>query len=116
MAENMYPMMKDAVKKFQEVDMKGSPILTVMTFETVASEQQRSQAQQQPAQEEQNISSIGGLLGGFGRKMGRKKQSEEPQTQPGRARLMTTTTELLSATENVDDADVSISPEFKERN
>ena len=115
MAENMYPMMKDAVKKFQEVDMKGSPILTVMTFETVASEEQRRQAQQQPAQEEQNIGSIGGLLGGLGRKMARKKESEEQPSQPGRAKLMTTTSELLSATASVSDADVSISPEFKER-
>ncbi len=115
MAENMYPMMKDAVRKFQEVDLQGSPILTVMTFETVASEEQRRQAQQQPAQEEQNIGSIGGLLGGLGRKMARKKQSEEEQSQPGRATLMTTTSELLSVTASVGDTDVSISPEFKER-
>jgi hypothetical protein len=115
MVENMYPMMKDAVQKFREVDLKGSPILTVMAFETVAGEEQRRQAQQQPAQEEQNIGSIGGLLGGLGRKMARKKESEEQPAKLGRAKLMTTTSELLSATANVSDADVSLSPEFKER-
>jgi hypothetical protein len=115
MVENMYPMMKDAVRKFREVDMKGSPILTVMTFEAVSSEEQRRQAQQQPAQEEQNIGSIGGLLGGLGRKMARKKESEAQPAQPGRAKLMITTSELLSATTNVSDNDVSIPPEFKER-
>jgi hypothetical protein len=47
--------------------------------------------------------------------MARKKQTEEEQTQPGHAKLMTTTSELLSATENVSDSDVTISPEFKER-
>jgi hypothetical protein len=47
--------------------------------------------------------------------MARKKESEEQPAQPGRAKLMTTTSELLSATANVSDADVSISPEFKER-
>jgi cell division protein FtsN len=116
MVSNMYPMMKDAVRKMQEVDMTGSPILTVMTFETVAGEEQRQQAQQQQqAEKEQNIGSLGGLLGGLGRKMARKQPSEEEQTQPGRAKLMTTTSELLSATENVSDGDVTISPEFKER-
>ena len=116
MLSNMYPMMKEAAQKMQEVDMKGSPILTVMTFETVAGEEQRRQAQQQQqAEKEQNIGSLGGLLGGLGKKMARKKQTEEEQTQPGRAKLMTTTSELLSATENVSDGDVTISPEFKER-
>jgi hypothetical protein len=116
MVSSMYPMMKDAVQKFQEVDMKGSSILTVMTFETVAGEEQRQQArQQQQAEKEQNIGSLGGLLGGLGKKMARKKQSEEEQTQPGRAKLMTTTSELLSAAENVSDGDVAIGPDFKER-
>jgi hypothetical protein len=73
MVSSMYPMMKDAVQKFQEVDMKGSSILTVMTFETVAGEEQRQQArQQQQAEKEQNIGSLGGLLGGLGKKMARK--------------------------------------------
>ncbi|HUG80365.1 MAG TPA: hypothetical protein VML01_01795 [Bryobacterales bacterium] len=114
--EGMYPMMKDAIQKFQEVDMKGSPILTVMTFQAVAGEEQRQQAQQQQqVEKEQNIGSLGGLIGGLGRRAVRKKPSEEEQAQPGRATLMTTTSELLSFTENVSDSDMTIDPAFRER-
>jgi hypothetical protein len=119
MMQKMYPMVGEAIKKFQSesADMSGTAIQTVMKIETVPSPEQRAQMAQQPQdqQEESTPTSIGGLLGGFGRKMGRKAAPKQDANPDGRAALMTTTSETLSISTNVGEGDVTIPADFKER-
>jgi hypothetical protein len=97
--------------------MSGTAMLTVMKIETVPSPEQRAQVAQQPAKEDDSApTSIGGLLGGFGRKMGKKAAPEEQASPDGRSTLMTTTSEILSISTSVADGDVAIPANFKERN
>lgn len=117
MMQKMYPMVEEAIQKFQSesADMSGTPVLTVMKIETVPNPEQRAQVEQAQKEDDSTPTSIGGLLGGFGRKMGRKS-AEKESSPDGRSTLMTTTTEMLSISTNVGDADVSIPAGFKERN
>ncbi|MEX2301658.1 MAG: hypothetical protein WD733_12015 [Bryobacterales bacterium] len=118
MMQKMYPMVGEAMKKFQSesADMSGTAMLTVMKIE-VPSPEQRAQVDQQPAKEDDSVpTSIGGLLGGFGRKMGKKSAPEKDASPDGRSTLMTTTSEILSISTNVADGDVAIPANFKERN
>jgi hypothetical protein len=119
MMQKMYPMVEKAMSKFQSesADMSGTAMLTVMKIETVPNPQQRAQAAQQPQKEDDSTpTSIGGLLGGFGRKMGRKSAPEKEASPDGRSTLMTTTTEFLSISTSVADSDVTVPANFKERN
>jgi hypothetical protein len=119
MMQKMYPMVGEAMKKFQSesADMSGTAMLTVMKIETVPSPEQRAQVAQQPAKEDDSApTSIGGLLGGFGRKMGKKAAPEQQASPDGRSTLMTTTSEILSISTSVADGDVAIPANFKERN
>ena len=58
------------------------------------------------------VLSIGGLLGGLGKKVA-PKPSEPDTSKPGT--LMSTTNELLSVSTTVSSADVSIPAGFKEK-
>ena len=119
MMQKMYPMVEKAIAKFQSesTDMSGAAIQTVMKIETVPNPEQRAQMAQQPQQQEEESTptSIGGLLGGFGRKMGKKAAPKQESSPDGRATLMTTTTEMLSISTSVGDGDVTIPANFKER-
>lgn len=121
MMQKMYPMVEKALAKYrsESADMSGTAIQTVMQIETVPDPEQRAQMTEQPPQnqeEESTPTSIGGLLGGFGRKMGKKAAPKQEPNPGGRAALMTTTTEVLSVSTSVADGDVSIPAGFKERN
>ena len=119
MMQKMYPMVEKAIAKFQSesADMSGTAIQTVMKIETVPNPEQRAQMAQPPQeQEESTPTSIGGLLGGFGRKLGKKAAPKQEASPDGRGTLMTTTTEVLSVSTSVGDGDVTIPPGFKERN
>lgn len=120
MMQKMYPMVEKAMEKFQSesADMSGTSIQTVMKIETVPGAEQRAQVAQQPREQEEESTptSIGGLLGGFGRKMGRKAAPKQEASPDGRATLMTTTTEMLSISTSVADGDITIPANFKERN
>jgi hypothetical protein len=123
----MYPMMKDAIGKFQaeNVNMDGTPILTVMSMESVAGpEQMQRQQQQQKSQASDssttNITSVGGLLGGLGRRAVRKRAEQQQQKQqenatPGRATIMTMNHELVKVLTDVTAADVAIPAGFKQK-
>jgi hypothetical protein len=119
MMQKMYPMVEKAITKFQSesAGMSGTAIQTVMKIETVPNPEQRAQMAQQPQeqQEEATPTSIGGLLGGFGRKMGKKAAPKQEASADGRGTLMTTTTETLSISTSVGDGDVAIPADFKER-
>ncbi len=131
-ATAMYPMMKDAIGKFnaENVNMDGTPVLTSMTMESVASPEQIAQQQQQQQQQstaqkndtqETNVpTSIGGLLGGLGRRAVRNRTQQQQQQQqetntPGRATVMTMNHELIHVATSVSAGDLAVPGGFKEK-
>lgn len=116
----MYPALKDAMAKFQAESgkMNGIAVATTSTFEAVASAEQLAQQQQSQADapKEDAPRGVGGLVGGFGRRMMRRKNDEEAKpaaSAPGRTLIMTTTTEYLTVSPSATDGDVSIPAGFK---
>lgn len=118
MATAMYPGMKDMLGKVQteNINMEGAQILMEMTAESVQSAAQMSQAPKQDNESSGGISSIGGLGGMLGRRIGRKKEAEGDANKPAnRSTIFTTNHELLKISTGVSDADVSIPASFKEK-
>ncbi|OFV99621.1 MAG: hypothetical protein A3H28_14455 [Acidobacteria bacterium RIFCSPLOWO2_02_FULL_61_28] len=125
----MYPYMKDAMAKFQaeSVNMDGTTVLTSTTMEAVASREQaaQQQAQQQPPERESSssrIPSMGGILGGLGRRAARRGSDDKQEapsgapasgSSPGRATIMTMNNELVKVSPDVTDADLAIPAGFK---
>ncbi len=125
-AAAMYPMLTQAIGKFnvENVNMDGTAIETVMTTEAVASaEELQKQQQQQSAQKNDDSSSVptsvGGLIGGLGRRAIRnrqqKQQQEQANTPPGRSTIMTMHHEVLNVATDASAADVAIPAGFKEK-
>ena len=128
-ASAMYPMMKDAIGKFntENVNMDGTSVLTSMTMESVASPEQMAQQQQQQQQQQstaqtndtQNVpTSIGGLIGGLGRRAVRNRTQQQPQPEnnaPGHTTVMTMNHELINVATAVSAGDLAIPSGFKER-
>lgn len=126
-AAAMYPMMTDAFGKFnaENVNMDGTAILTSTTMESVASPEQQQQQQQASAQKSDDSNttnvptSVGGLLGGLGRRAVRNKAQQQQQQQnsgtPGRATIMTMNHEVVSVTPGVNGSDVAVPAGFKEK-
>ncbi|HQZ40728.1 MAG TPA: hypothetical protein PLH72_16985 [Vicinamibacterales bacterium] len=115
----MYPMMKDAMAKFQAEGQKlsGTALATEMRFQLAAPPQEAgdraSTDDQQPAP-----TSVGGLLGGIGRRMARKKADEkkdDPAAKPGRTTVMTTIAETLQVGSSVASADVAVPSGFTQK-
>jgi hypothetical protein len=101
------PTFAKAMKEFSKkrTTFEGDAIRTTLTFETVA-------APGQQAEEEQ--SSGGGLVGGLlNRAMKKRQESKGEASQPGRAKLFDSTTELLSASK--DAGDVAVPAGFKQK-
>jgi len=112
----MYPMMKDAMARFQAEGQKlsGTALATDMKFQLAAPPQ--SAEEQKKADSEPAPTSVGGLLGGIGRRMARKKAEDkpaDPNAVPGRVTVMTTTTETLQLATSVADTDVALPAGFK---
>jgi hypothetical protein len=106
----MYPGMQDAIARMgkESGKLSGTPLLTVMTFQMVKSEQQMTAEKDQEGGSAPPTG-LGGLMGGLGRKMAKKK--EEPQAAGGaanRATILTMTTELLNVATAVAAADVAL--------
>ncbi len=109
----MYPQMKDAMTKMAEEGKKldGTPLLTEMVFQIAAPPGQESQTESQRSQPPPP--GVGGLLGGLMRKRGGGGDANAPAAggapaTPGRATIMTTTTETLQITPSATDADVAL--------
>jgi hypothetical protein len=80
-----------------------------------ADDQKQAEAQKK---EEPPPTSVGGLLGGIGRRMARKKPDEkqnDPNAVAGRATVLTTTAETLQVATSVADADVALPAGFKQQ-
>ena len=115
-AMGMYPGLKEAMGKLEveKVNMEGTPVLTVIRADAVGNPNQTAQAP--PAQQNKQVEipkSLGGLLGGLGRKAASKDDNKADSSKP--ASFMTINEELLSVATSVNEADVSIPPAFKEK-
>jgi hypothetical protein len=114
-----HPMLKDGLARMAEQSrkMEGTPILTVMTMDAVKSAEQMAAEQSQKTEESRPspAGGVGGLIGGFGRRMAQRKvegnKSDTPQT---RATFMTITNERLSIATSASANDVAIPAGFKE--
>jgi hypothetical protein len=113
----LYPMMKDAIGRMNVEGQKldGTAILTTITMESVKSaEQVAADAKKSEAESKPNVSGgVGGLIGGFGKKMAAKKMGGDEAAKP-RATFMTGTTEVLKVVTDVSAADVAVPAGFKE--
>ncbi|MGE3510353.1 MAG: hypothetical protein AB7N65_15895 [Vicinamibacterales bacterium] len=116
-----HPQLKQGLARMAEESKKleGTAILTTTTMEVVKSAEQLAQEQQAApgAGEDKSAppTSVGGLLGGLGRRMARNKDKEKDAGGPQpRVAFMTITTERLSITPNASAADVAIPAGFKE--
>jgi len=119
----MYPGLKEGMGKLQaeKVNMDGTSVLTVIRMQVTGGADQNSQNTQAPPAQQNKQSeiprSLGGLLGGLGRKAASKDDNNKAADKGGdkTASLMTINDELLSVTTTVADADVSIPTGFKEK-
>jgi hypothetical protein len=119
----MYPMLKDAMERMQKenVNLNGTPVLTVVRAEAAAPPDQAGSSAQAQPQEEKAPESVGGLGGMLARRMMKRNKEKEqqqaaaPPSAPGRATIFTMTNEILKVTPSVSDADVSIPAGFKQK-
>lgn len=100
----IYPMVKQAMDRMatEKVNLRGTPLETVMTFEAVKSAQQMSQPEES--------GSGGGLSGMLARKM-IKRGEEKP-----RATILTITNQTLEVTAAVAPGELDIPAGFKQKN
>lgn len=119
----MYPMMQEAIARMrtENVKMDGTAVQTTTTIDAVQSAEEVAAAQKEQQQGSQSGGSnaptgVGGLIGGLGRRMANRGNSNTaaPPAAPGRATFMTMTNEVLGVTTTVSDADLAIPAGFKE--
>ena len=113
-AAALYPMMAPAIAKMRAegVKMDGTPVMTVLTFEAVQSAEQA--AAEQKESKPSASGGLGGIAGGLMRRATQKKSAESDQNQKGRARVMSSTTEILKVVTDVSASDVAVPAGFKE--
>lgn len=118
----MYPQIKPAMEKMaaEARKLQGTPILTVTTVDAVRSaEQMAAEAKGGDSASSGGGSaptSVGGLIGGFGRRMANRNKEKEDAATAGpknRANIMTTTSEVLKVATSVAAEDVSLPAGFK---
>ena len=122
-AAAMYPMLGDAIGKFnaENVNMNGTAILISTVMESVPSPEQAQQ--QQSTQQADNSSSgiptsVGGLIGGLGRRAVRNKtqQQQKDAGSPARATIMTMNHEVIKVATDVSAAELALPAGFKSKN
>jgi hypothetical protein len=114
-----HPMLKEGLARMAEESrkMEGTAILTITTMDAVKSAEQMAAQQSQKAEEPSPDASggVGGLIGGFGRRMAKKKASGGDDPAPkAQATFMTITHERLSVSTAVAGSDLAIPAGFKE--
>jgi hypothetical protein len=105
----MYPGLQKALARMQAEGSKmdGTPLESVMTFQSVKSPEQMEQSK------EQESSGGGGGLGGMLARKMMKKKSDEPAS--AKATIMTITHQVLSVSSSVNPADLQVPAEFKQK-
>jgi hypothetical protein len=120
----MYPGMKDAMARMQkeQVNMSGTPVQTIVTFQTVMSPEQAADAKKRDENKPASpIAGIGGMLGRFGKK--KAEAPKEADASPAsttsadatKSTLMTSTTELVSVGTTVAAGDLQVPAGFKQK-
>ena len=111
----LYPMMKQALGKMTTEGGKidGTAIQTTTTLDAVKSAEQIAQEAKTPESDNKPAGGVGGLLGGFAKKVAAKKMGGDDAAKP-RATFMTTTNEVLKVVTDVTPADVAVPAGFKE--
>ena len=122
MATAMYPMMRDAIAKLQteKVNMDGTPVMTVVTFQAVANAAQAKE-QQAAREEPRGMPGLGGLGGRLGRRIMNRGNDDKPAPAagtaapqaPNRATVMTLTHEVVKVTPSATDADLALPAGFR---
>lgn len=118
----LYPGLQKAMKAFQDskVNMNGTSLRTVLTMDAVASPQQEAQAGKEGG-EEPAPTSIGGMLGRFGKKLAKKDSAKDTKDGAGgaaaanRVTVFTSTTDIVSVADSATAADVAIPAGFKQK-
>jgi hypothetical protein len=114
----MYPQLKPALEKMAAEGSKveGTPILTTVTVDAVASAEQMAQDAKSGGSSSDSSNAapttVGGLLGGLARR-GAQQRREEPATPSNRATFMTTTSEVLKIETDVAADAVAVPANFK---
>lgn len=116
-----HPALKQGLARMAEEGKKmdGTAILTTTTMEAVKSAEQLAAEQKSGAERAEEKSSaptsVGGLLGGFGKRLAKKNDKDKEEAGPkARAAFMTITNERLSISTTVAANDVAIPAGFRE--
>jgi hypothetical protein len=120
-----YPMMKEGLAKLAEEGqkLKGTPILTVMTFDAVKSaeqvEQEAKQGDSDKGSSDKSGDPVSGLLGGLAKRAAARRAKSndsggDQQQSKNRTTIMTSTTEYLKIAPDVTAADLAVPAGFKE--
>ena len=112
----MYPMMKQAVARMnvEGGKVEGTPVLTVMTMDTVKSDEQVAGAAKQTDDQKTVPTNVGSFIGGLAKRAAAKKAAGGDDGTKARATFMTSTTEVLKIAPKVADEDVAVPAGFKE--
>lgn len=117
----MYPTLKPAIGRMSTEGAKldGTPILTTTTIDAVKSAEQVAAEKQEAATQENeskpNASGgVGGLMGGFAKKLAQKKVQGDAGPK-ARANFMTMNTEVLKVTSAVATTDVAVPAGFQQK-
>ena len=105
----MYPFLKNALARLEQEKGKtdGTAVMTTVTVDAVKSKEEMAK----PQSSEPAPTSLGGLLGGFGR----RGESKPATDNPARSTFMTSIHEVLRVSTDVTDADVAIPAGLKEK-
>jgi hypothetical protein len=111
----MYPGLKEAMATYQAnaVTLKGTAIETSVKYEVAKSAEQAA-AEQKPDEKPSVSSGIGGMLGGLGRRVARNKD-DQAGSDKARSLIMTTRTEVMSISANVDAGAVALPAGFMQK-
>ena len=111
----MYPGLKEALSKYQGERVDGTPILTTVTVESVRSPEQAKQ--EAAADKSEQPASIGGMLGGLGKRLAKKPEPKEGDqaASSNRTTFMTTNHEVLKISTSLAATDVAMPAGFKAR-
>jgi hypothetical protein len=119
------PGLKDAMSRFQKekVNLKGTPISTVVSFDGVQSKEQMADQSKRKddGDDDKGSSSPGGMLGGFAKKFAKKKSEDDKEKDKdsaaagpkNRATIMTMTNDVLKIEPSATAADVAVPAGFK---
>lgn len=107
------PQLAEAMKKLEQEGkrLQGVSLLTTTVFETWAEGAANQTPQTEKTEESGPTKSVGGLLGGFGKKLGQKAmKKDESASNNGRSVLLESTSEITTIATSAVDAGLFAAP------